>query len=690
MIKKFTLGTPVKTDSTVLALQSSAESIPFFTTSLSGDGSFSLKADLKKDDIVYGLGESVRGINKRGFIYESFCSDDPVHTESKHSLYGAHNFIIIDGEKHLGLFIDCPARVKYDIGFTDSDKLLISVQSENLDIYIIDGISVNDTVKQFRELIGRSYIPPFWAFGYQQSRWSYPDQKAVEAVLEGYKSSHIPLDAIYLDIDYMDSYKDFTVDSDKFPTFAAFASEMQAKGIHLVPIIDAGVKAENGYFLSDEGRKNNYFCKDAEGNDYVTAVWPGLTYFPDFLNSKARKWFGGKYKILTDMGIDGFWNDMNEPAIFYSEKGLKKAWDKVREYEYKELDINSFFEVRDIFANLSNSYDDYSSMFHNMDGLKLRHSDVHNMYGYFMTRAAGEVLDTICPGKRILLFSRASMIGMHRYGGIWTGDNQSWWSHLELSIKQMPSLNMCGFLYIGSDIGGFGADATEDLLLRWISFSVFTPLMRNHSALGTREQECYKFKSTAAFRSMINFRYRFLPYIYSEYISAAMENEMYFKPLAFDYPDDERAKTTDDQLLLGKSIMLAPVYKQNAPGRYVYLPEDMLAVKVKDDKITTEIFRQGDHFVAVDTDEIVFFIKKNHFVPMYKSAECTAELNKNEIELLGYVTDTAAYNLYEDDGYTKDISYDKLINITVQKGKNGFSVFCADSAKKILQNITGE
>lgn len=217
-----------------------------------------------------------------------------------------------------------------------------------------------------------------------------------------------------------------------------------------------------------------------------------------------------------------------------------------------------------------------------------------------MTRSAGEAFERISPDKRILMFSRSSYIGMHRYGGIWTGDNCSWWSHILLNLKMMPSLNMCGFLYTGADLGGFGANTTRDLLLRWLALGVFTPLMRNHAALGTREQEPYQFEHIEDFRNVIGVRYRLVPYLYSEYMKAALNDDMYFKPLAFVYPDDKLARNTEDQLMIGNEIMIAPVYTQNAIGRYVYLPEEMMFVKfLGNGNMFQEILPKGIHYVEV-------------------------------------------------------------------------------------------
>ena len=263
---------------------------------------------------------------------------------------------------------------------------------------------------------------------------------------------------IYMDIDYMQSFKDFTVNEENFPDFPEFVQEMDDQDIRLIPIIDAGVKVEPGYEIYEEGVKNNYFCKREDGSDFVAAVWPGDTHFPDMLNPEARKWFGDKYRFLIEQGIEGFWNDMNEPAIFYSSEGLAEARELAGEFAKDTEGKTHPWEMQDKMLSIANNPEDYKRFYHNVDGKKIRHDKVHNLFGYNMTRAAGEAFERIDPEKRFLMFSRSSYIGMHRYGGIWTGDNKSWWSHILLNLKMLPSLNMCGFLYTGADLGGFGSD----------------------------------------------------------------------------------------------------------------------------------------------------------------------------------------------------------------------------------------
>ena len=604
-------------------------------------------------DVVYGLGENVRGINKRGWVYESKCSDDPNHTESKRSLYGAHNFIIIaDADNPAaskGLFIDYPGRVIFDIGYLDKNELVITVCSGNFTAYVVspamDGADGSDNhlysiVRQFRHIIGKSYVPPRWAFGYQQCRWSYMSADEVCGVVDSYRKRNIPIDAVYLDIDYMERYKDFTVNKETFPDFADFVKKMREKHIHLVPIIDAGVKIEDGYDIYEEGRKNGYFCKEADGEDFVAGVWPGRVHFPDVLNEDARRWFGHGYKVLLDAGIDGFWNDMNEPAIFYSEKHLKEVFDKIDDYKGKNLDIQSFFEFKGMVEGVANNLGDYERFYHRAtqpDGeAVVRHDHVHNLYGFNMTRAASESFKELAPDKDILMFSRASYIGMHRYGGIWTGDNHAWWSHILLSLKMLPSLNMCGFMYVGSDVGGFNDNTTEELLMRWMGLAVFVPLMRNHAAAGTRYQELYRFTDTDTFKNIVTMRYALIPYLWEAYRKAVEQDTLMYRPLGFEHPEDRVAVATEDQLYVGEDIMICPVYTQNAVGRYVYLPEPMTMVRMKSaDEYELEKYEAGHYFVEIPAQEIVFFIRDGHRIPLYKSAEYTEAVFENECEWIG-------------------------------------------------------
>lgn len=662
MVKKYVYGNPVNTEAVVENIPVQKDEIEVLTFDRQEQ---KFIYDMKDDTKVYGLGEANRGINKRGFRYVSYCSDDPSHTEEKESLYGAHNFILIDDDKQFGIFVDNPGKVTFDIGFENRNQIVITPKYMDMSVYVIEGSSLNDIVKNFRKLIGRSYIPPKWAFGFGQSRWSYENEQRITDVVNGYVDNDMLISSIYMDIDYMEAYKDFTVSEERFPEFEGFVKQVRDKGIRLVPIIDAGVKIEQGYDVYEEGVENNYFVKDVNGKDYVTAVWPGLTHFPDFLNKDAREWFGNKYKVLMDCGIEGFWNDMNEPAIFYSQNKVDEIRKKILEID-ENTDDEKILDLRWRFNELANNKDDYEAMYHNMDGRQINHDRVHNLYGYNMTRAAGEAFERLEPDKRILMFSRSSYIGMHRYSGIWMGDNCSWWSHILLNLKMLPSLNMCGFLYVGADIGGFGCNSSEDLVLRWMALGVFTPLMRNHSALGTRNQECYNFPCVKDFKQILEVRYRLLPYIYSEYMKAALNDDMMFRPLAFVYADDKMAAGVEDQLMIGDDVMIAPVYTQNADGRYVYLPENMTFIKfMEEGAVYSEKLQKGIHFVEVKLNEVIMFVREGHKIPIVRKSviedkmlrikimDCSIEYKDDDYEYIGEPDSSYEYKIYTDDGMTR-------------------------------------
>lgn len=659
MIHKYVFGDPIETDAVVREIGESCWSDGL----LRKEGN-AFYYELQPDEIVYGLGENVRGMNKRGWRYVSNCSDNPNHCEHTNSLYGAHNFIMAgDGtDNTFGVFVDIPGKITFDVGYTNTDQLAILPEDENYKIYLIEGSSYQEVVREFRELIGRSYIAPRWALGYGQSRWSYFTSDEVREVVREHRSRGIPLDSVYLDIDYMERYKDFTINRETFADFESLVQEMKEQNIHLVPIIDAGVKKEDGYDVYEEGKENGYFCKDENGEDFIVGVWPGKCCFPDMLNDKAREWFGDKYRILIDKGIDGFWNDMNEPAIFYSEKRLKKVFEKLDECKAMNLDVNSFFEMTELVSTIANNPEDYASFYHNYKGKRYRHDRVHNLFGYYMTRSASEAFQRYLPEKRILLFSRASYIGMHRYGGIWQGDNLSWWSHLKMNVQMMPSLNMCGYLYTGADTGGFGADVTEDLLLRWMEFAVFTPLFRNHSARGTRQQEAYRFSHEDRFVNVIGARYQLLPYLYSEYMKAALSGTMMFSPLSFVYGKDALARQVEDQLLVGENIMVAPVYTQNVTGRVVYFPERMKELVFEEGKLTEgKIFEKGFSYVEMPIGTVHVFLREGYLLPVSKGGKCVEEVDFSDPELYSFGDEIRPYEYYSDDGETTD--YEKETHI---------------------------
>ena len=656
MIQRFSFGHPFPTQSVVLTLPAESGPVPFLTPDSTG-----WRFPLSEQAAVYGLGEMPRGINKRGWHYITNNTDESRHSEDKLSFYGAHNFLLVrDGSTCFGLFVDFPGKVYYDIGYTRHDLFSFHTETPDYDLYLLSGKNENAVCKEFRTLIGRSYIPPKWAFGLAQSRWGYKTEEDVREVARQYKEHDLPLDMICMDIEYMQDYADFTVNKERFPDLTKLSADLKAQGIRLVPIIDAGVRIDPNDPTCTEGLEKGYFCKKADGTPFVAAVWPGKAYFADFLRPEVREWFGHKYKALTDCGIEGFWNDMNEPSLFYSPERLRAFLNDMAALREKDnIEQEEFFpRVVGGAMGLMNSPADYASFYHEVDGRKVRHDQVHNLYGGSMTRAAGEAFADLCPGQRTLLYSRSSFIGSHRYGGIWLGDNNSSWAQLLANIQMMPSVQMCGFLYSGADLCGFSSDTTPDLALRWLEFGLLTPLMRNHSAVGTRMQEYYRFPEVLpAVRNMIRLRYALLPYLYSEFMKAALENTSYFRPLAFDYPDDPDAREVEDQLLLGEGLMAAPIYVQNAHGRHVYLPEPMKLLRLRAvDDYDEEILPAGHHYIRCALDEVLLFLRPGHIVPVAQPANSTSELDDASLTLWSFLPDgeSAEYRMYRDDGVTTE------------------------------------
>ena len=384
--------------------------------------------------------------------------------------------------------------------------------------------------------------------------------------------------------------------------------------------------------------------------------------------------------VRAAAGIEGFWNDMNEPALFYTPEGLEEAIGEAEAMRGKNAGLHDFFHLRGVFSHIAGNPKDYRRFYQQAsNGRRVRHDRVHNLYGAMMTRAAGEGMRAHDPEHRRLLFSRSSYIGSHRYGGVWQGDNKSWWSHLLLNLKMMPSLNMCGYLYTGADLGGFGCNTSEDLLLRWLQLGVFTPLMRNHAALGTRDQEIYRFSTWEDMRRVVTVRYALLPYLYSEFMKCALTDACMFRPLAFDYPQDSVACRTEDQMMLGGECMIAPVYEQNARGRHVYLPEDMLMLRLRSAEDYDVIpMEKGHHFIDLGLAEFPLFIRRGSFIPFARAAEWVEAVDGKELTLLGWLGGDASYALYDDDGVSTQVSFEAgLTGITV-KPENGRAVAQGD------------
>ena len=499
---------------------------------------FQVVKRLEKGTHFYGLGDKTGFLDKRGYDYEMWNTDDPApHVDCFKALYKTIPFFIaLNGSHAYGIFLDNTFRSWFNMGQESEDYYWFAAAGGNLDYYYIVGDGLPQVLERYTYLTGTAPLPQKWTLGYHQSRWGYMTQEDVQAVADGLRDNDIPCDAIHFDIDYMQDYKVFTWNMDRYHGDPkGFLTRLAEQGFKPVTINDPGVKQEDGYFVYDEGVEKGYFARTPEGEVYINAVWPGSAAYPDFGNPAVRRWWGEKEKLLTDLGVRGIWNDMNEPASFNGPLPDDVAFsDGERRATHKEL---------------------------------------HNVYGHFMAKAAYEGLKA-ADGRRPFVITRACYAGTQKYSTVWTGDNHSIWAHLQMAIPQLCSLGLSGMPFAGTDLGGFGSDTTPELLARWVQFACFSPLFRNHSALGTRPQEPWRFgpETLDIYRRYVKLRYEWLPYFYDLFWEEQRTGAPILRPLAFHYPEEETARTCNDEFLVGDRVLVAPVVQQGARRRMVWLP----------------------------------------------------------------------------------------------------------------------
>ncbi len=503
---------------------------------------FHLYKTLYGDETFYGLGDKTGFLNKKGYDFMMWNSDNPdphVENPTFKALYKSIPFFITLRDQGVyGIFLDNPHKSFFDMGFESDQYYSFGSAAGELDYYFMYGDTIAEVIGHYTAITGRSPLPQMWTLGYHQSRWSYSSAEEVLELARSFQKYNIPCDAIHLDIDYMERFKVFTSDSEAFPDLKALSKELQSMGIKLVTIIDPGVKAEKGYPVYDTGIEKHYFATTPDGDVYHNEVWPGDSVFPDFTSDKVRKWWGHQSAFQVANDIRGIWNDMNEPASF---KG----------------------PLPDDVVFPGDDTDD-----------KHLHSEVHNVYGHLMAKATYEGLKEE-DGRRPFVITRACYSGSQKYTTAWTGDNQSLWSHLKMSIPQLLNLGMSGMPLVGTDIGGFGSHTTPELLSRWVEASCFAPLFRNHSAKYTRRQEPWQFDQTTLDinRQYIKLHYKFLPYLYNLCYEETQTGLPLLRPLVLHYQNDPAVRECNDEYLVGDSILVAPVTEQGARTRMVYLPE---------------------------------------------------------------------------------------------------------------------
>jgi alpha-glucosidase len=566
----------------------------------------------------FGCGERTSGLEKTG-SYQVFYNVDPPlgHTASFNNLYSSIPFTLslANGKAH-GLFFDNTHRVEFDLALTNEEHAYYGAEGGAIVYYVFCGPTPADVVDRYTELTGRTPMPPLWSLGNQQCRYSYMNQEEVREIASGFREHDIPCDVIYLDIHYMDGYRVFTWNNDRFPDPQGLISDLEEKGFRVVTIVDPGVKVDENYSVYTDGREKDLYCKTRDGEEYHNAVWPGVCAFPDFTNPEAREWWGQNQKVLTDAGVSGIWCDMNEPALFIPD-GATMPDNVVHPGGHK--------------------------------GEERWHAQIHNTYGSLMARAAREGLLALRPDERPFVITRAGYAGLQRHAMQWTGDNSSWWEHLWMSMPQLQNLALSGVAWAGVDIGGFGGDTNGELLARWYEFGIFQPYCRNHTTLGTRHQEPWVFGEPyeSVCREMVKLRQRLLPYLYTLFEECHRTGAPILRPLLFEYPEDETTYTADDEFLLGDALLVAPITRPGVEHRHVYLPEGTWF-----HFYSGERFDGPTHVLAhAPLGEPALYVKANTAIPMGPDASYTSEKPTDPLTLLVHPAEGMGEStLYEDAG----------------------------------------
>lgn len=570
---------------------------------------------LEEKDCIYGLGDKTGGLNKRYYEYEMWNTDNPDPQEDNFkALYKSIPFMLVLKEKGAyGIFFDNHNKTYFNMGKECDDYYVLGADEGNLDYYFIGGGSLKDVIADYTDLTGRAPMQQLWTLGYHQSRWGYETEEEIRGIAEKMKKHNLPCDCIHFDIDYMDHYKVFTWNKENYEDGAKVISDLKEMGIKAVTIIDPGVKVEKDYYVYEEGIKEGYFAKTPEGEVYVNEVWPGDAVYPDFGNPAVRTWWGEKQKFLIDMGVDGVWNDMNEPASFRGP-----------------LPGDVVFTDEDRPAP---------------------HSEMHNVYGHNMAKATYEGWKQFS-GKRPFVITRACYSGSQKYTTAWTGDNHSIWSHIRMAIPQMCNMGLSGMSFVGTDVGGFGSDCTPELFARWIQIGCFSPFFRDHCANGCRVQEPWQFgeEVLSISRKYMNLRYELLPYLYDLMRECEVTGIPMMRPLVLEFEKDENVKNRNDEFMLGDRILVAPVVEQGAREKLVYLPEGDWY-----DYWTGEQIKGESFFVrTAPLDVCPIYVKAGAVIPKYPVRMHVGK-DKDDLLILEAYPGEGTCTHYQDNG--EDFQY---------------------------------
>lgn len=568
---------------------------------------------LYADEKFIGLGEKTGDLNRRGSSYVNWNSDVPLHGITADPLYETFPFFIgIHSGLTYGLFFDNTHKSYFDFGATtDNQMSWFGADAGDLNYYFFGAQNIPDIIKDYTWLTGRMEMPPMWSLGYQQCRWSYMSAAEILEIAQTFRDHHIPADVMYCDIDYMEGFKIFTWNNETFPDPKSFIDKLKEMGFRLVTIVDPGIKIEKGYKQYDEGLEKGYFATYPNGENYVGEVWPGRCHFPDFFREDVRQWWGASFTALTEPGVEGFWNDMNEPAAW----GQNIPW----------------------MVKFGDKY----------------MPEVRNVYGMEMARATYEGTKKIL-GRRPFVLTRAAYSGTQRYSAVWTGDNSAYDAHMLVGQRMVNALGITGMAMVGVDIGGFTGDPTPQLMVRWNSLGVYTPMFRNHAMKGMKMREPWRWgdENEKIIKKDIEQRYRLLPYLYSSFYQSHSTGLPVSRTLAIDYTFDDTVynDSYQNEFMFGDSLLVCPVISTETTV-YTYLPAGEWYRLGSD-----EHYMGGkDYQVDAPLDNLPVFVKAGGILPLQNTIQHTGENGDGILEVhIWYGHESAEFTYYEDDGSSYD------------------------------------
>ncbi|HEY3414751.1 MAG TPA: glycoside hydrolase family 31 protein [Armatimonadota bacterium] len=601
------------------------------------------------DREVFGCGEKAGPLDRRGAPMRMWNADRYAFSTGTDPLYHCIPFCLaLDGGEAHGLFVDNTFEQRWDLGCPGETEASVECDGGAADFYVFAGPTPAEVLSRYTELTGRVPLPPLWVVGYQQSRYAYYPESQLLGVAAEFRRRNIPCDVLYLDVLYMDRYKNFTWDATRFPDPRRMISDLKADGFQTVVILDPGVKVEEGYEPFEQLRAAGFYARNPDGSPFVGKEWPGECIFPDFTDAQCRAWWGTMCKGLTDDGVAGLWNDMNEPEVMDTDShtmplDVRQAGDGIVPGEHK------------------------------------RH---HNVYGMQMGRATYDGLRTLRPEERAFVLARAGFAGGQRYAATWTGDNVSSWEHLRLGIPMTLNLGLSGQAISGPDVGGFSSEASAEMFGRWLQANILFPFCRVHSAKadsdtpmaeGKNPQEPWTFGGDweATNRRYIELRYRLLPYLYTVFEEMTRTGAPIVRPLFFEYPDDPQCRNRDYQYLVGRDIMCAPVVEDGARTKTLYLPEGDWY-----DFRTNERLKGGREItVEAPVEHLPMYIRAGAALPMQAIVQHTGQCDSVPIEWVAWPDADGCADgvVYEDDGRSMEYAHGafRRTSVKIRQGEDG-------------------